>query len=50
MFLPILSYYLPPDIKRSGALAPDPPLRLCHGPASKLTVPPELYLHCRMIL
>ena len=40
----------PPDVKRSGALPPDPPLGLHHGLTTKLTVPPDPHLHCRIIL
>ena len=40
----------PPEVKRSGALLPDPPLVLSHGPNAKITVPPDPHFHYRIIL
>ena len=54
VFFSILSYFYPPDIKRSEALPLDHPLDLCHGPAANLTIPPDpppsAPLYCRTIL
>ena len=52
MFFFISSYYLPSRCEKARGFTPplDHPLGPHHGPAAKLTLPPDSHLHSRIIL